>query len=45
MTAKLWVTMLEDISQITMSRNVSFTFIQKLAKTPKQGVNKLLLAE
>lgn len=45
MTAKLWVTMLEDISQITMSRNVLFTFIQKLAKTPKKGVNKLLLAE
>jgi DNA polymerase-3 subunit epsilon len=44
MTAKLWMTMLEDISQITMRKDVPFKFIQKLAKTPKSGVRKLLQA-
>jgi DNA polymerase-3 subunit epsilon len=42
MTAKLWMTMLEDISQIITLKDVPFTLIQKLAKTPKSEVNKLL---
>lgn len=41
MTAKLWMTMLDDISELTQSE-VSFTLIQKLTKTPKKAVNKLL---
>lgn len=45
MTAKLWMTMLEDISLITTAENVPFTLIQKLTKTPKSGVNKLLQAQ
>jgi DNA polymerase-3 subunit epsilon len=44
MTAKLWMTMLGDISLIIMREDVPFTLIQKLAKTPKNAVNKLLLA-
>jgi len=42
MTAKLWMTMLDDISQITTAQKVPFTLIQKIAKTPKNAVNKLL---
>jgi DNA polymerase-3 subunit epsilon len=42
MTAKLWVTMLDDISQITQKQDVPFALIQKLVKTSKSGVNKLL---
>lgn len=45
MTAKLWMTMLQDISQITMSKDVPFRLIQKLAKTPKKAVNQLLQTE
>jgi DNA polymerase-3 subunit epsilon len=45
MTAKLWMTMLEDISQIIKANDVPFTLIQKLTKTPKSGVNKLLQAQ
>jgi len=45
MTAKLWMTMLEDISHIITAKNVAFSFIQKFAKTPKRGVNKLLQAQ
>ncbi|MFT5674098.1 MAG: DNA polymerase-3 subunit epsilon [Paraglaciecola sp.] len=45
MTAKLWMTMLEDISQIITGEEVPFTLIQKLAKTPKNAVNKLLQAQ
>jgi DNA polymerase-3 subunit epsilon len=45
MTAKLWMTMLDDISQITTAQDVPFRLIQILSKTPKRGVNKLLLAE
>jgi DNA polymerase-3 subunit epsilon len=44
MTAKLWMTMLEDISQIRTTKDVPFRFIQKLTKTPKNAVNKLLLS-
>ncbi len=44
MTAKLWMTMLDDISQIITAEDVLFTLIQKLAKTPKNAVNKLLQA-
>ncbi|WJG08073.1 3'-5' exonuclease [Aliiglaciecola sp. LCG003] len=42
MTAKLWMTMLQDISQITTREDVPFSLIQKLAKTPKIAVYKLL---
>jgi DNA polymerase-3 subunit epsilon len=42
MTAKLWMVMLDDISQLLMSEDVPFGLIQKLAKTPKNGVHKLL---
>ena len=45
MTAKLWMTMLDDISQIITAQDVPFRLIQKLSKTPKRGVSTLLLAE
>ena len=45
MTAKLWVAMLEDISQRTMVKEVPFTLIQKLSKTSKNAVDKLLQAQ
>jgi DNA polymerase-3 subunit epsilon len=45
MTAKLWMTMLEDISLIITTEDIPFTLIQKLAKTPKAGVNKLLQSQ
>jgi DNA polymerase-3 subunit epsilon len=45
MTAKLWMAMLEDISQIISADVVPFTLIQKIAKTPKNAVKKLLQAQ
>jgi DNA polymerase-3 subunit epsilon len=45
MTAKLWMVMLEDISKIITAKEVPFSFIQKLTKTPKNAVNKLLQAQ
>ncbi|WP_166426014.1 3'-5' exonuclease [Paraglaciecola sp. 20A4] len=42
MTAKLWIAMLEDISQQTAQAEVPFAFIQKLSKTPKKAVGRLL---
>ncbi|WP_081589006.1 3'-5' exonuclease [Paraglaciecola psychrophila] len=45
MTAKLWMAMLDDISQIITTKVVPFRLIQKLSKTPKSGVNTLLLAQ
>jgi DNA polymerase-3 subunit epsilon len=45
MTAKLWMAMLEDISHITTQEDVPFALIQKLSKTAKRGVNKLLHAQ
>ena len=45
MTAKLWMVMLEDITQIITAEDVSFRFIQKFAKTPKNAVNALLKAQ
>lgn len=45
MTAKLWVNMLEDISKIITADNVTFTLIQKLSRTPKHSVNRLLQAQ
>lgn len=42
MTAKLWMSMLQDICQLTSQDNVPFSLIQKLSKTPKTGVHKLL---
>jgi hypothetical protein len=37
--------MLDDISQIITTKVVPFRLIQKLSKTPKSGVNTLLLAQ
>lgn len=45
MTAKLWITMLADISKVTTLQQVPFRLIQKLAKTPKNAVNKLLQSQ
>jgi len=42
MTAKLWLTMLEDIQQRTEIDDVPFSLIQKLAKTSKANVGKFL---
>ncbi|XQW86319.1 PolC-type DNA polymerase III [Thalassotalea piscium] len=43
MTAKLWLAMLEDLRQQVGVNDIPFSFIQKLAKTPKAQVNKLLV--
>jgi DNA polymerase-3 subunit epsilon len=45
MTAKLWMTMLDDISLLITAQEVPFSLIQKLAQTPKSGVQKLLQAQ
>jgi DNA polymerase-3 subunit epsilon len=45
MTAKLWMTMLDDISQRTMAKEVPFALIKKLSKTSKNAVEKLLQAQ
>ncbi|MGK0382596.1 MAG: DNA polymerase-3 subunit epsilon, partial [Flavobacteriales bacterium] len=42
MTAKLWMTMLDDISLIITAEDVPFRLIQRLEKTPKYAVNKFL---
>ncbi len=42
MTAKLWLTMVDDIQQQTGVDEVPFSLIEKLAKTPKAKVSKLL---
>jgi DNA polymerase-3 subunit epsilon len=42
MTSKLWMAMLQDIAQQTTGADVPFALIQKLSKTPKNAVNKLL---
>lgn len=42
MTSKLWMAMLQDIAQLTTRADVPFALIQKLSKTPKNAVNKLL---
>ena len=42
MTAKLWLAMLDDIQQQISAEQVTFPFIQKLIKTPKNKINKLL---
>jgi DNA polymerase III subunit epsilon len=42
MTAKLWVAMLDDIQQQTGIDGVPFSMIQKLTKTTKANVGKLL---
>lgn len=42
MTAKVWMSMLEDIGERYNAFDLSFTQIQKLAKTPKKSVDKLL---
>ncbi|MEI6893287.1 MAG: 3'-5' exonuclease [Colwellia sp.] len=42
MTAKLWLVMIEDIQQKIDSDTVPFSLVQKLAKTTKAKVDKLL---
>jgi len=42
MTAKLWLAMLDDIQQRTKLDNVPFSLIQKLTKTSKANVGKVL---
>lgn len=42
MTAKLWLAMLEDIEAQASISKTPFPFIQKLAKTPKKSIEKLL---
>jgi DNA polymerase III subunit epsilon len=42
MTAKLWMVMLQDIALQTTQVEVPFSLIQKLSKTPKNAVTKLL---
>jgi DNA polymerase III subunit epsilon len=42
MTAKLWMVMLQDIALQTTQVEVPFRLIQKLSKTPKNAVTKLL---
>jgi len=42
MTAKLWLSMLDDIKQRAGINEVPFALIQKLAKTSKVNVGKLL---
>jgi DNA polymerase-3 subunit epsilon len=42
MTAKLWMKILNDIDEQINVENVSFTLIEKLAKTAKKDINKFL---
>jgi DNA polymerase-3 subunit epsilon len=42
MTAKLWLTMLDDIKTQTNIKNIPFTLVQKLAKTSKAKVTQFL---
>ena len=42
MTAKVWMAMLEDIGERYNAFDLTFEQIQKLAKTPKKSVDKLL---
>ena len=42
MTAKLWLTMLDDLKERINHEFVPFKLIQKLSKTPKNDINKLL---
>jgi len=42
MTTKLWLAMLDNISQQVEIESIPFTLTQKLTKTPKQDVRKFL---
>ena len=42
MTAELWLIMLNDISERYGLEDIPFSLIQRLAKTPKAQINKLL---
>ncbi len=42
MTAKLWLSMLDDISESYGVENIPFSLIQRVAKTPKAQVAKVL---
>ena len=43
MTAKLWLSMLDDIEEKITGEFVPFALIKKLSKTPKNDVSKLLV--
>ncbi|WP_440875381.1 3'-5' exonuclease [Thalassotalea sp. PLHSN55] len=42
MTAKLWLCMLDDIGEQISEPDVTFKLVQKIAKTAKKDINKLL---
>ncbi|SFD15234.1 3'-5' exonuclease [Pseudoalteromonas denitrificans] len=42
MTVKLWLTMLEDIKQDYGLKDISFSLVKKLIKTPKKSVHEFL---
>ena len=42
MTAKLWLAILADIEEQIKEKHVPFTLIEKLSKTAKKDINKLL---
>jgi DNA polymerase-3 subunit epsilon len=42
MTAKLWLAMLDDMEETIDHKFVPFELIQKLSKTTKSNVSKLL---
>ena len=44
MTAQLWLAMLEDMGNQYQCWDVPFSFVQKLSKTPKKSVSKLLIS-
>lgn len=44
MTAKLWLVMLEDLAQQYSLDYIPFALTQRLTKTPKQNVDKLILS-
>ncbi len=43
MTTKLWLVMLDEIKSRTQLADIPFNLVQKIAKTPKKSVDKLLL--
>jgi len=44
MTTKLWLTMLDSITERYAIATIPFALIQKLTKTPKNNVHKFLQA-
>ena len=42
MTAKLWLTLLEELSDRVGVQTIPFTLVQKICKTPKKSVDSML---